>query len=374
MKVYSRFATFLKYCLPCLCTMALGYFSPVGAQTTELGLDDFYIAGETVRTGDECFRLTEDYDWSSGSIWYRNPIDLSGSFNMELKMMFGCEDVSGADGVVFVFTPHGGITGRRGEGMGFSGLRPSLGIEVDTWENDHLADPAEDHVAIMQDGQVHHYYSLSGPNIIPNVEDCLLHEFDIRWDHTTQNLSVHLDGRRIISYSGDIVNDIFLGEPKVFWGVTAATGRYNNRHEICFEKLEFSLPLTEMVFDQETQTRLLRHEVMTLKNLKFNPGRTEFEEESLPDLHRLINLLKANPGLELALEGHTDSQGGEHANQSLSLARANSVAKYLMSKGISAKRIHAKGYGERYPVADNNTPDGREKNRRIDFYIFQPRT
>ncbi len=178
-------------------------------------LDDFFVTGHTSRSGEHCFQLTRPMDWSSGGVWYNEAIDLTGSFEMDLKLMLGCDDVGGADRMVFVFTPYRGAAGHQGEGMGFAGLRPSLGIEVDTWENEHLADPPEDHVAILQDGYVMHLFNLAGPVAIPNVEDCDLHEFRIVWDQPNYSLSVLLDGKEIITYHGDIVKDIFCGNPEV---------------------------------------------------------------------------------------------------------------------------------------------------------------
>ncbi len=302
------------------------------------------------------------------------PIDLKASFRMELKLMFGCDDIGGADGVVFVFMPYQGMEGRQGEGMGFSGLRPSLGIEIDTWENEHLFDPPEDHVAILRDGYVNHYYNLVGPNVIKNVEDCALHDLTVVWNHAEYELSVQLDGSTIISYTGDIVNEIFGGRSTVYWGVTAATGRYFNRQEICFDKIEFTMPLDALEFDLSTIEMLKRGKVMTLDEMKFNSGKIELLDRSLPDLHRVISFMKDNPHLDLAIEGHTDNVGSEENNQRLSQARAEAVAEYVIEHGIDADKIHIKGYGETYPTADNGSPDGREKNRRVDIYFFQPRS
>jgi hypothetical protein len=69
------------------------------------------------------------------------------------------------------------------------------------------------------------------------------------------------------------------------------------------------------------------------------------------------------------IEGHTDNKGGDDYNQKLSESRANAVKKYLVDKGVKAERIIAKGFGLSKPIATNDTAEGREKNRRVEFII-----
>ena len=199
--------------------------------------EDFTIQGSTYLTEQDCFRLTEDVDYASGSIWYKKPIDLMQPFMIELSIMAGCNDSLGADGMVFIFSPQTNRLGYVGEGIGFSGLRPSVGIEIDTWRNYHLNDPAEDHIAIMANGRVGHYNDLAGPNAITNVEDCINHSLVILWQPNIQKLSVQIDSREVIAAQHDLVNGIFGGNPIVYWGVTAATGRKSNIHEVCFDRM-----------------------------------------------------------------------------------------------------------------------------------------
>jgi outer membrane protein OmpA-like peptidoglycan-associated protein len=67
--------------------------------------------------------------------------------------------------------------------------------------------------------------------------------------------------------------------------------------------------------------------------------------------------------------GHTDSTGADQYNMDLSQRRADAVSRYLISRGVSSARLQAKGMGESYPVADNNTAEGRAKNRRVEVKI-----
>lgn len=89
-----------------------------------------------------------------------------------------------------------------------------------------------------------------------------------------------------------------------------------------------------------------------------------------PAYHKRIkevaDYLKRHSDVDVIIEGHTDSRGNAAYNQSLSQRRADSVRKYMINKfGISSSRITAKGYGESKPIANNNTNQGRQRNRRV---------
>jgi OOP family OmpA-OmpF porin len=79
-----------------------------------------------------------------------------------------------------------------------------------------------------------------------------------------------------------------------------------------------------------------------------------------------------SPELEIAVEGHTDSVGSLEYNLDLSHRRATSVRAYLVSQGLSAEAIDAAGFGERRPVASNDTEAGRELNRRVEIVLGEP--
>lgn len=81
-------------------------------------------------------------------------------------------------------------------------------------------------------------------------------------------------------------------------------------------------------------------------------------------------MMEVNPGLKIEIAGHTDSTGTREFNQKLSEDRAESLASWLIQNGISSTRITTVGYGESRPVADNETEDGRRKNRRTEIKIM----
>ena len=111
-----------------------------------------------------------------------------------------------------------------------------------------------------------------------------------------------------------------------------------------------------------------RFEILSrAQSIYFQSGSDELDPESVYFLNTLIDIIQRCPDLTIEVGGHTDSKGSAGLNQRLSEARAGSVVSYLVSGGIDAGRLAAKGYGELRPVADNGTDRGRARNRRIEF-------
>lgn len=105
------------------------------------------------------------------------------------------------------------------------------------------------------------------------------------------------------------------------------------------------------------------------ENLTFAIGKDTILPSSFISLNELAMAMKDSPELLLRLEGHTDNTGSESFNQQLSKKRADAVKSYLVNQSISGDRITTEGFGSSKPIADNNTSDGRAKNRRVEFII-----
>ncbi len=101
----------------------------------------------------------------------------------------------------------------------------------------------------------------------------------------------------------------------------------------------------------------------------FKIGSAELKPTFVPALNILVDYLKANTNTVVDLQGNTDSTGGDDLNQRLSVKRAKSCAGYLVKKGVPADQMTTQGFGEKKPVANNATVEGRAKNRRCDFVI-----
>lgn len=108
-----------------------------------------------------------------------------------------------------------------------------------------------------------------------------------------------------------------------------------------------------------------------LNNIFFDFAKATLREESFHELDRILPYFEKFPDLRIELSGHTDSVGSDDANQKLSEARAESVRAYLIQKGISIDKIEAVGYGESSPVATNDTDEGRQLNRRVEFKVLE---
>lgn len=108
-----------------------------------------------------------------------------------------------------------------------------------------------------------------------------------------------------------------------------------------------------------------------LKNIFFDVNKFELKPESYVELDNIVLLMKENPALKIRINGHTDNTGKPADNLKLSNNRANAVIQYIISKGIDAKRLSSKGLGETEPIADNNSEEGRSKNRRTEMIVVQ---
>src|SRR6185312_4466501 len=114
------------------------------------------------------------------------------------------------------------------------------------------------------------------------------------------------------------------------------------------------------------------NEIEVLKRIEFEFDRSVILPVSYPILDEMVKLLEANPTIKhIDIEGHTDNQGTAEYNQKLSEDRAQSVMNYLVGKGIAASRLSAKGFGLTRPRATNDTDEGRQRNRRVEFHITE---
>lgn len=202
----------------------------------------FQLNGDAFASSDSCFVITPDQQTQSGNMWTMEKINLAEPFDFRFRMYFGNKDAEGADGFVFALQPLSNTIGGTGGGLGFAGISPSFGVEFDTYQNsDDYNDPAADHVAILQNGNVSHWSAtgatLAGPvDISPNsidVEDDQFHWVRFKWNPNATLFEVYYDCEQRLSYQGDIINTVFGGDSLVFWGVTGGTGLYHNRQEVC---------------------------------------------------------------------------------------------------------------------------------------------
>ncbi len=125
--------------------------------------------------------------------------------------------------------------------------------------------------------------------------------------------------------------------------------------------------ITLISLDEMTEQQLY----IRINNIFFDYNESTLKPESFLELDRLYNVLNSNPGIKVEISGHTDNVGSDEYNNILSQSRSESVKDYLVKKGINAGRIISKGYGKSNPVATNDTEEGRQLNRRVEFKILK---
>jgi outer membrane protein OmpA-like peptidoglycan-associated protein len=108
--------------------------------------------------------------------------------------------------------------------------------------------------------------------------------------------------------------------------------------------------------------------------INFDTGKSVIRDESKPIIDQIVQMMKSNPDLKIAVEGHTDNVGSPASNKTLSEARAKSVVSAIVGQGIAADRLSPAGYGQDKPIADNNTEEGRARNRRVELVKKQSST
>ncbi len=113
----------------------------------------------------------------------------------------------------------------------------------------------------------------------------------------------------------------------------------------------------------------IKAKAISLSGIYFVTDSAELKNESVAVLNATAETLRANPGIDVEIAGHTDSVGTVDYNQGLSERRANAVRDYLIAQGVNGSRLSASGYGESQPVADNSTAEGRAQNRRVELRV-----
>ena len=121
--------------------------------------------------------------------------------------------------------------------------------------------------------------------------------------------------------------------------------------------------------DKKLLVKVTKTKIELTQKVYFAYNRARIKKRSYQLLRDVATVMKDRPTMTVRIEGHTDSRGGARYNRRLSQRRARSVRKFLMREGISASRMISRGYGEDKPIANNRYRAGREKNRRVEFFI-----
>ena len=171
-------------------------------------------------------------------------------------------------------------------------------------------------------------------------------------------------------------------KPRKAYRLTPIPGRrgsyYNTIYTqayLCIDNIElFDVALIEKPMAEDSTVPEASPEAflpVTLKNLLFEVGSSELQNTEIPELDKIVTVLKTNEAVSIRITGHTDNSGSEEENSVLSLERAESVAYYLIKKGVEESRITTEGFGSQFPLSSNDTENGKAQNRRV-IIEFQP--
>ncbi|MFH0894283.1 MAG: PKD domain-containing protein, partial [Bacteroidota bacterium] len=231
------------------------FFILLGAFITTGSYAQFNLAGNAISTGGGCYTLTNSTG-QSGAIWNTTQISLNQAFDITLTLNFGCNSTSddymlapncGGDGISFILQPNNtGVVGSGGQ-CGFGGITPSLGVVMDDYTNgpddNATYDGTVDHISLNSNGDVIHGTgnelvapSVGAGNGFPSeLENCNNYTFRFKWTPGSPNgtIQVWFNGALSFTYTGNVIANIFGGNPNVYWGVGGSTGSCWNTQTVC---------------------------------------------------------------------------------------------------------------------------------------------
>lgn len=179
----------------------------------------------------------------------------------------------------------------------------------------------------------------------------------------------------IKNHANAIIN---IGGKKIYEDNTSGFYELNKNGKVykikvsCINNSDYMLYVLEMeamkqeITANEMLDALNRDGYIAL-NILFETGKSTIQEESLPIIDQIYELMKNNQTLKISIEGHTDNVGDAVSNKTLSNNRAKTILDALIAKGIDITRLSFIGWGQEKPVADNRTEEGRTKNRRVEI-------
>ncbi len=176
-----------------------------------------------------------------------------------------------------------------------------------------------------------------------------------------ENAIIKLEGKKI--YVGDQYLSYSLKKNSKEYIICVVMGNGNIAHDLSV--LEIALMKQEITANN-IMDALNKDGFMAL-NILFETGKSTIQQESLPIIGQIFEMLNSNPNLHISIEGHTDNVGDAASNKKLSSDRAKVVMGAIINKGINSSRLSSIGWGQEKPVADNRTEDGKAKNRRVEI-------
>jgi OOP family OmpA-OmpF porin len=181
------------------------------------------------------------------------------------------------------------------------------------------------------------------------------------WKH----ISISFNTRALKVYYGETrTNNIpnFKQDPT---GISIRSGQCHKGNQAMIKNIRIAEG------SKDLYERFVTDGKIVTNGIRFDVNKASLRPESMGVINQIYKLMEAHPEVNFSVEGHTDSDGDEAMNQTLSEQRAKTVMTKLVEMGISADRLTAKGFGEMMPIMDNATPEGKANNRRVEFVKVQ---
>ena len=236
----------------------------IGLFTSVFVKAQFGVRGSAELFDTDCFHLSADSLQSSGKIISNRVIDLTEPFTLYTELFFGSNN-DGGDGIAFFFQSNNQESTELSPSFGLGRNPPSIAVEFDTYKNDGfsgvLSDPDFDHIALMLNGDFNHSSgnNLQGPisaNVSGNVEDGNWHNVKIDWQPLTNTITVFFNCEEKINYQIDLINEVFGGNPEVFYGFSASTFHGQNQQQICVVINTLTDRLQDVILCQGGKTQI----------------------------------------------------------------------------------------------------------------------
>jgi OOP family OmpA-OmpF porin len=186
----------------------------------------------------------------------------------------------------------------------------------------------------------------------------------------------HLSGERV-SFTSEKTK-------KIYGGITDTSGKFlvlvpkGATYNVKYKQFtsdtsykEYKVPMDTDLVTINYVIRIHLPKTYILHNVFFDIGKATIRPESDKELSELADFMSYQKTMVIEVAGYTDNVGNESDNQKLSQSRADAVKNYLIKKGVHADKVQSKGYGSADPVASNDTPAGKQQNRRTEIHILK---